>query len=379
MKKIKVMHIAQSAGGVERYIYMLLSNMNLELFENILVCSYDYQKEKYEKLVVAFEYVDMLRSINIKKDLLSVKKIRKFIAMYNPDIVYMHSSKAGAVGRIANIGFKNTSIYNPHGWAFNMNCGKKVKMVYKYTEKLLAALCTHIVAISDFEKQSALRERICRENKIKVIVNGVDIDEFYKKIKKATLTKEDLGIHPDAIVFGTVGRLTRQKAPDVFVEFANKMRKRIPNSYFLIVGGGELESEIQELIHRYHLEDVMKITGWVETPMEYIQLFDQAFLLSRWEGFGLVLAEYMLAQKPIVATNVDAIPDLIQNNVNGVLVSADDVDAVYRASIKIADDVHFKEQLINNGVRCVTKNFDIKRVVRETEALMRECDDEVEK
>ena len=71
-------------------------------------------------LVDAFENVDMIRSIDPKSDLNAIKAIRKLLKKYKPDIVYCHSSKAGALGRIANMGLKNKCVYNPHGWAFNM-------------------------------------------------------------------------------------------------------------------------------------------------------------------------------------------------------------------------------------------------------------------
>ncbi|MBY6763034.1 glycosyltransferase, partial [Clostridium botulinum] len=106
MKK-KIMHIVQSPGGVERYISMFLKNMDLSKYDNILVCSLDYEEQKYVNLVSAFEYVDMTRKINLKSDLYAVIKIRKLIKKYNPDVIYLHSSKAGAIGRIANLGFKN--------------------------------------------------------------------------------------------------------------------------------------------------------------------------------------------------------------------------------------------------------------------------------
>ncbi len=177
----KIMHIVQSPGGVERYINMFLKNMDLSKYDNILVCSLDYDRKKYENFVYAFEYVDMKREINLKSDLSAIVHIRKIIKKYNPDVVYLHSSKAGAIGRIANLGFKNRSLYNPHGWAFNMNCSSIKKKIYLYIEKLLAPLCTLIIAISDFEKDCAIENKVCKSEKIKVIYNGIDIDEYEEK------------------------------------------------------------------------------------------------------------------------------------------------------------------------------------------------------
>lgn len=73
----------------------------------------------------------MVREINPLSDLKAILHVRKLIKKYKPDIIYCHSSKAGAIGRIADLGIRNKIIYNPHGWAFNMECGNKKKMLYR--------------------------------------------------------------------------------------------------------------------------------------------------------------------------------------------------------------------------------------------------------
>lgn len=367
MKK-KIIHIVQSAGGVERYINMFLKNMDSSKYDNILVCSLDYDNKKYENLVYALEHVDMKREINLKSDLSAIVHIRKIIKKYNPDIVYLHSSKAGAIGRIANLGLKNRSLYNPHGWAFNMNCSSIKKKIYLYIEKLLAPLCTFIIAISDFEKECAIENKVCKVDKIKVIYNGIDIDEYEEKKKRFTLTREELGIPEDAYVIGTVGRLTEQKAPDTFIKAAKKIKDKYPKAFFIMVGDGELKGKVKEIIKGSNLENSVLITGWVDEPMKYIELFDQAMLLSRWEGFGLVLPEYMIAGKPIIATDVDGIPNLI-NNDNGILVKMDAVNEIAVASETIINDTEKCEFMIKNAEEVVRSKFNIKRVIEEFEKI----------
>lgn len=364
----KIMHIVQSAGGVERYINMFLKNMDSSKYDNILVCSLDYDNKKYENLVYALEHVDMKREINLKSDLSAIVHIRKIIKKYNPDIVYLHSSKAGAIGRIANLGLKNRSLYNPHGWAFNMNCSSIKKKIYLYIEKLLAPLCTFIIAISDFEKECAIENKVCKVDKIKVIYNGIDIDEYEEKKKRFTLTREELGIPEDAYVIGTVGRLTEQKAPDTFIKAAKKIKDKYPKAFFIMVGDGELKGKVKEIIKGSNLENSVLITGWVDEPMKYIELFDQAMLLSRWEGFGLVLPEYMIAGKPIIATDVDGIPNLI-NNDNGILVKMDAVNEIAVASETIINDTEKCEFMIKNAEEVVRSKFNIKRVIEEFEKI----------
>ena len=123
-KKIKILHVAQAAGGVDRYIRMLLKYLDKEKFENILVCSQDFNREDYDGLVDSFEQIEMNRAIGVS-DLNSIKEVRRLIKKYNPDIVYAHSSKAGAIARVADIGLKIT-VYITH-MAGHSICGALTK------------------------------------------------------------------------------------------------------------------------------------------------------------------------------------------------------------------------------------------------------------
>ena len=91
---------------------------------------------------------------------------------------------------------------------------------------------------------------------------------------------------------------------------AKQVKDEVPNAHFIIVGNGNQEDEIRRYAKDNGFSDSLHITGWVDDPMSYVELFDVACLLSRWEGFGLALPEYMMASKPIVASRVDAMEKL---------------------------------------------------------------------
>lgn len=369
-KKITIMHIAQAAGGVERYIEMLLKYINKDEFENILVCSSDYQSNKFSGLVNGFEIIDMKREISIN-DLKASWKIRNLIKKYKPDIVYAHSSKAGAITRIANIGLRNKCVYNPHGWAFNMRESSKKQKIYAIIEKVMVPFCDKIICISNSEKKSAVDIKICNESKIQTIINGIDIKKYEEK-EQRRLKKEELGIPKDAFIIGMVGRISPQKSPDIFIRVADKIKSAIPNAHFIIVGNGELLLDIEKFAKEKGINDSLHITGWVENPMEFIQLFDIAMLISRWEGFGLVLPEYMLARKPIIATRVDAIPEIIKDGENGLLVEVNDVEAIFEAVMKIYKNEDLIRKFTNKGIKDVHDFFDAERMAREHQKIFQE-------
>lgn len=372
-KKVRVLHIAEAPGGVERYLVALLTKLKQNYsdeLEHILVCSDSIDAGKFTGIVAKVEHVaDMHHPISARSDFRSIMEVRKLISKYKPDIVYCHSSKAGAIGRLANVGLKNRqgkkniSVYNAHGWAFNMKgADKKVIESYVLIEKMLAPATDSIICISEFEKNTALSHGICEPGKLHVIYNGIDFDEECVERSKPW---DMMGIPDNAFVVGTVGRLATQKAPDVFVKAASVIKKRIPEAFFVIVGDGLNRKDTEKLVREYGLSDCFLITGWVNNPFNYICNFDVAMLMSRWEGFGLVLPEYMLIRKPIVASNVDAIPEIIQDGVNGLLVEREDYYAAAEAVVRLHDDPALREYLVENEGKIVKDRFNVERTARE--------------
>ena len=362
-EKIVIMHVAQAAGGVDRYLKMLLKNLDKTKFFNICICSKDYKEDDYQGLADEFISIDMRRNVGIH-DILSIKNVRRYIKKYKPNIVYAHSSKAGLYARVGNIGLKSTCIYNPHGWAFNMRCSNSKRMLYRFVEKRLSIFCKKIICISEAEKNSAISNGICDVNKLVVINNGIEL--CYKKL---FLSKESIGIPSDSYVIGMVGRISEQKAPDIFIRMAKLIKNKICNAYFIMVGSGDMEEEIIDYAKNNGLKDSLLITGWTDNPMQYVDLFDVAVLLSRWEGFGLVLPEYMLARKPIVATAVDAIPYIIRDKENGMLVEQDSEVSAYNAVIELYSNDELRAEIVEQAYKEVFARFDAKRVSKEHEKL----------
>ncbi|WP_061309244.1 glycosyltransferase, partial [Clostridium botulinum] len=271
MKK-RIMHITQANGGVARYLQMLFKYMDRNKYEQILIYpnEYDYEKKDFKNLVDNIEFIDIYREINLKKDIISIFKLYKLIKKYNPDLIYVHSSKAGALGRIANSITRKPIIYNPHGWAFNMNVSNKKKFIYKTVEKILAKRCDKIIAISEEEKNVAINNKICNLEKIQVIFNGIDIDEYENSIKNETDYREKFNIPNNYKIIGMVGRISEGKAPDIFVKVACKIKEKIPNTFFIIVGDGEERESIENMIENLGLKKNFLITGWVEDTYRYI-------------------------------------------------------------------------------------------------------------
>jgi len=369
MNKIRLFHVVQCSGGVDCYLRMLLAHLDKSQFEHILICSFDYSKAEYQNLVDEFVQIEMCNSLSLMSDVKAISSVRNFIKYYHPDIIYCHSSKAGGIGRIANIGTGIPLIYNPHGWAFNIKRAKLKSYIYLWLERMLAPLTTQYIVISNYEKLSAIQMHVTDSAKMKVIFNGIDMESINNQLRTTNVTRASLNIPNDAYLIGMVGRISTQKSPDIFVRVAAVLKDVIPNAYFMIVGDGEQRGEINQLIEELGLIGRVVITGWVNNPIAYANLFDQAVLLSRWEGFGLVLTEYMKLGKAIVATEVDAIPDLITDQENGLLVEMDDVEQAANAIKELFYNQELKQKIISNSLMRVNAFFNVERVASEHKSL----------
>lgn len=369
---IRVLHISQADGGVACYLQMLLRHLDTRIISNSLVCANQFNEADFKPLVDDFSQIRMKREISLKSDFKAMLALRKYIKVHNPDIIYCHSSKAGALGRLAVLGMQNPVVYNAHGWAFNMKCSRIKVLIYKYVEKFLAYFTDSIICISDFEKESALRNGVGNQEKLQVIYNGVDVDAIETNISTTKLSRTQLDIPENAYVVGMIGRISDQKAPDTFVKMAEIVKRSIPEAFFVIVGDGPDRAEIESMILAKGLQQSFFISGWVSNPNDYMTLFDVGVLLSRWEGFGYAIVEYMVAKKPVVATKVDAIPDIIKENENGLLVDVDDYKNAALQVMRLYQNDLLRKNLVENAYKMVLRKFTIERVVEEHEKLFAE-------
>ncbi|NLU09048.1 MAG: glycosyltransferase family 4 protein [Clostridiales bacterium] len=370
MKKIRILHIAQSNGGVLEYLKMLIKYMDRGKFEFYLLASKEYEEERknFEEIGCKLDTIVMVREISPNLDLKSIITIRRYIKKINPDIIHLHSSKAGALGRIASMFLSIPVVYNAHGWAFDMDVDNRKKLMYVYVEKILANFTDVIINISNHEKNSQLKYNIKPKKYTKVIYNGIDLERYKVKYDIEKI-KRELNIPSNAFVVGMVARISAQKSPESFIQIANSLKKKLDCCYFILVGDGELRSKVEGLIDRYRLRNNFLITGWTDEVPKYVSLFDVGILTSKWEGFGLVLAEYMAANKPIVAFNSGGIPDVIRNNYNGLLIDYGDIDRFCHAIIEIKNNDKLRKYLVNNGYKSVNEMFNAERVAREHEKL----------
>lgn len=363
----EILHIIQGdKGGTLEYLKLFLKFIDKSKYKCTIIC----HGEIYEELTnlgYSTCNIEMERSISPIKDLITFIKINKYIRNNKVDLIYAHSSKAGALARFAAKFNKILCVYNPHGWAFNIKTSNFKRKLYEIIEKILSNWCAKIVMISEFEYESAIKKNICHKEKLVIINNGIDINKYNTKIDYEF--RRQLGFKDDEFLIGMCCRITEQKSPGTFVEIAKILIRKYDNCKFIIIGDGELRKNVIDEIKFLNLEKKILITGWIKNPEKYINIIDIGVLTSKWEGFGLVLAEYMACGKPIVASSIQGIKNVVRDEIDGFLCNPDDENEFVECILRLINNKDLYDEINKNEILRANQCFDFQRVSKEHEFL----------
>jgi glycosyltransferase involved in cell wall biosynthesis len=226
-------------------------------------------------------------------DVLAVMRLRRLARSH--DLVHLHSSKAGIVGRlaVASLGVRRPPVvFTPHGWSWLV--GGRLAPAYRMIERTMLPLATAIVAVSDEERANGLAVLGSRAARITVNPNGVDPCRFSPRGPVAD--------RPDAPFIVCVGRLSYQRAPDVAVTALALMRT--PSVRLRFVGDGEDRAVIEGLVTALGLDGRVEFSGFRPEPAPDLRAADVVMIPSRYDGMALILLEAMACGAAIIATRV---------------------------------------------------------------------------
>lgn len=310
MKK-KILHIVESFGsGVFSFLVDLVNgtddDFDITIAYGVREETLENFKDYFSDKVKVVKVENFTRSISPKKDLKALKEIKNIVKEYKPDIVHLHSSKAGVLGRLAVNGRKIKMFYNPHGFSFLKQDDSKFKRsVYWLIEKIMAMVnrkCT-IIGCSEGEYEEA---RKLNKNSI-CINNGIDIE----KLDRETAGFKEKKIDFDNLKICTVGRIGYQKNPEMF----NKIAESFPNLQFTWIGDGDLKDKLTS--------PNIIITGWKtrEEALKILNDHDVFVLCSLWEGLPISLLEAMYLKKICIVSDCIGNRDVIVDGENGFVAS----------------------------------------------------------
>lgn len=316
-EKKKILYIVEAmGGGVFTYIVDLANELVNEYDMYIAYAvrkqTPENYKDYFDKRIHLIEVKNFGRAINPTKDIAAFFEVKKIVSEVKPDVIHLHSSKAGAIGRVAFNG-KTPMFYTPHGYSFLMENYKPMKRkMFKLIETVCAKRnCTTIsCSIGEHQETMKLTKRATYVN------NGINIAELQGIIDKTERVQ-----HPFTVY--TLGRICYQKNPMLF----NNIAESLPNIRFVWIGDGELRGELKS--------PNIDITGWADRALaiKYAVNADVFLLPSRWEGLPISLLESMYMKKLCVVSNVIGNRDVIHNNENGFVCSSAEafVEAIRKA------------------------------------------------
>jgi glycosyltransferase involved in cell wall biosynthesis len=282
-----------------------------------------------------------------------------FIMREKFDIIHDHNGPP--LTRLSKL-FSSKSIFIQHIHGTKFGTQRWERFYVLLWNRFTSWLVDHYIANSNCIKKIVSNKEKISLARISVVYNGIELDNFtptrpQKEIKKT------LGIGEDEYVVGTIGRLTLQKGLDKFILIA----KEVEDVKFVIVGEGELEEELKDLVKRNSLENRVIFTGLRKDIPDILSIFDIFLLTSNWEPFGIVLVEAMAIGVPVVAFNVDGVREVVEEGC-GILISPNIKEAV-KAIVFLKENPKIAHRLSAQALKLVRKKFHIKEKVKEIEKI----------
>ena len=282
-----------------------------------------------------------------------------------PQILHIHLPYTGILGRIIGYlaGVSNI-FYTEHSVMEMYNPLTRLLNIFTYPLNKLT------IAVSEEVKNSILRHRIARQNKILVIRNGIDLNWRNTSGGHSDKAKLTLGIPANHKVVGNVAHIRPEKGHDYLIRAAKIVVDRYPNVTFVIVGGEKTHGDIirlEKLTADLGIQKNIVFTGFRKDVFDIIPIFDMFVLSSLYEGLSLALLEAMSIGKPAVAPHVGGIPEVIEDGLNGFLVPPKNPKALAERIIQILKDHDLHSTMSQNASITIREQFNLQEMVQRIE------------
>lgn len=384
MKKIKVLRIITrlNIGGPTIHASLLTKELNNDEFESRLMHGI-LSRDEGDMGYVAdlhtekrFFVPSLKREINFFSELHAFFLIFRFMKKYKPDIVHTHTAKAGALGRIAAILARvPAKVHTFHGNVFYGYFAKARTNFFILIERFLAGFTDSIVAISQGQASDISEKyRIANPKKCRIVRLGFDLGSFLNSESKKSAFRKKFKFADDDILIGIAGRFVPIKNHKMFIDAARHMVRIAPEGLsrkvkFVVIGDGELKSEILAYSRFVRIAEKVFLTGWVRGMAAAYAGLDIVALTSINEGTPVSLIEAMASKRPVVSTDVGGVRDAVGEA--GILVKSGDYMAMGERMLELASSPQKRENLGSCGRKWAGENYSKNRLVSELSDLYR--------
>ena len=371
--KIKILHVITHLpiGGAQDNTLYTVELLDKEKYDISLCCNLDGELVERAKKVEAVKLFDIPflgREVSPYRDIRAFLSLYKLFKEEDFTIIHTHSSKAGLLARLAAVLNKTPIvIHTIHGFAFNDFMNGLKKNFFIYLEKLLAKWTDVLITVSNLNKKKIIDLNIAHENKIKNIYSGIDLSLFTNK--RNDDFRKELNLENDHLLLGSVGRLSDQKDPITMIEAFGIISKPFPNAHLALVGDGELKGKILEKIDQLKLNGRIHLTGNKNNPWSVYHSMDLFIMSSIYEGLGRSITEALSCGVPVVCTDVEGVPEIVRDNITGILVRPKDSNKLADAIIRTLNDMETAKKMAEEGRRFVNDNFDVNKMVNDIDSL----------
>ena len=385
MRTTKIVRIISrlNVGGPAIHTVLLSEALNRKGYVDILVCGTVSESEgdmayfASAKGVRPIVVPELKRDISFKNDLKAFLKLYAIIRKERPDIVHTHAAKAGALGRLAALcAGVPVKIHTFHGHIFDGYFSPLKAKVFLAIERFLALFTTRVVTVSDAVRSEIVDTlKVTGGDKCVVVRLGLELGAFLECGKARGAFRAELGVKDDTLLIGIVGRLVPIKNHALFFDAAKMVLERDPGKdiRLVVIGDGELRAFLEQYAKKAGIDRSVYFVGWrSELGPVYADL-DIVALTSLNEGTPVSLIEAMAAGRPVVATQVGGVEDLISDGVNGYLVPSRDAAALAGKLARLIGDPGRRNEFGSRGRERVRQAYSKERLVGDIEALYDEC------
>ena len=295
----------------------------------------------------------------------AILAVSRLIRERKADIVHIHSQEAGLAGRVvAWLCRAPAIVYTPQTIDIRR---ARLHWLYTSSERMLARVTDVIVSVNERDRRRLIEFGIS-PHKVLTVPNGIDLAR-YERPPDAAALRADLGLDADRPLVMQVGRLSAQKDPLVFVDGAAQVLDRCPDVQFALIGGGPMEEVLAGRIQDLGLGGRVHLLGWRDRAYRLLAAADLVTLTSRWEGMPYVLLEAMAWSRPVVATAINGIPEIVADGITGLLAPAANPAAWAEAVLQLLEDPSRAAAMGRRGRLRLEERFTVEQMLGRTEAL----------
>lgn len=365
MEKINILHIYQNSkiGGVQQQLLGLLKAYNRELFHPIFCCLGPKEEMGKETEEIGIDFIHLNRSRYNRFSPGIILDLHKLMKKKQIHVVRTHRYRSNLYGRLAALLAGVPAIIA----SVHDNYRTDKRPARRVINRILSKITDKIVAVSEDIKKDIIRYDKVDPSKIEVIPNGIDVERFNPK--NTTDIRKEFSLEESDIIIGFVGRIVPAKGLEYLLDAFPYVKEEFKSIKLLIVGEGSLVEELKEKAKKNSIFDNIIFTGRRRDIPEILSGINIFVMPSIAEGLPNALLEAMAMGKPIVATEVGGIPEVIKNRFNGILVPPRDTRALATAMKELIGNAQVAAKMGQAARDLVQDNFTIKAIAQKWQSL----------